>query len=281
MSLNGYPEHSRNTILFNMGIYLQRSDPDEWGFLLRRFNLEAFKEAVDEKELETILKSLRKKKYSYQCDQEPLCSFCNVKLCRTRKFGIGSATTLPMITSITKVVGDESMWFVDVEGGRMTLTTGEFHDFKRFSSRCMNDLNILPAPMKNEAWISWLRTQMENAIEIKDEVMYAANDLGGHLTTFISGRLAEDADGVAQNRVWYDGQVREVRFKPEAFMMFLKFRKVNLPKGVIHMFLKSRGLHFGVGKTKDRKSYRWAGVSVTVEEETLIKDKQAKGEQIL
>ena len=40
-------------------------------------------------EIVTIQNQHDKKDYGFPCDQEPLRSFCNKTLCKTKKFGIG------------------------------------------------------------------------------------------------------------------------------------------------------------------------------------------------
>ena len=118
MSINGFPPHTRNISLFNIGVYLKRATPDQWKMMIRQFNKKLFADKpLSEKEVDEITKSLDKKEYAYQCYEEPLCSFCNAKLCRTRKYGISNVVGLPIINSVTKVTGDLSMWFIDVEGG--------------------------------------------------------------------------------------------------------------------------------------------------------------------
>jgi hypothetical protein len=79
-----------------------------------------------------------------------MCSFCNAKLCRTRKFGISNNNSIPIINSVTKIAGDIALWFIDVEGGRLELTTPELYENRQFILKCMNVLNIVPMRMARE-----------------------------------------------------------------------------------------------------------------------------------
>lgn len=281
LSANGFPDHTRNTSLLNVGIYLKRADPNEWEVALTEFNQRFFKGEqgpLDTKEVTTTIQSLRKVDYKYQCHVEPLCSFCNAKLCMTREFGISGTNSLPIVNEITKIAGDESMWFMDVEGGRVTLTTEEFHDFRKFSIKCMSSLNLVIAPMPAVQYLAWVQAQMEKVVEIKDDVMFSIHDIANNLTQFILARLCKDRDDIISNRVWYSADEHLVRFKLDAFINYMKFKKIVLNKGIYSMFFKERGSVPDAGKTKDRRSYRCLAVPVTLEQQELIEMRLNRGE---
>ena len=283
MTLKGFPHHTRNISLFNIGVYAKKAIPDQWKVLVRKANIEFFKDAggkLSEREVEEIIKSLDKKEYSYQCYEEPLCSFCNAKLCRTRKFGISNVVGLPIINSVTKVTGDASLWFIDVEGGRLELTTEEIYSNRRFNLRCLNDLNILPNTMTHEKWIAFIQTIIDQAIEIRDEQMFERSMLPEHFKSFIVTRLSKNAGDIEANRTFYDKDNFEIRFKFDAFTNYLKFKRVNTPKASLLMYFKSRLCRSGVGKDKLRRSYRYMAVKLTADEQIMITEKQ-KGDEVL
>src|SRR5204863_4708446 len=101
----------------------KKAFPTEWAKKMEEYNRHLFKDPMRGGEVATIIKSLDKKEYYYRCHEEPICSFCNAKLCRTRKFGISATAAMPIVNSVTKIAGDFSIWFIDVEGGRLELTT--------------------------------------------------------------------------------------------------------------------------------------------------------------
>jgi hypothetical protein len=281
MTLKGFPPHTRNIALFNIGVYAKKAMPAEWKIILRKFNLEFFKgDVLRDREVEEIIKSLDKKEYSYQCYEEPLCSFCNAKLCRTRKFGISNVVGLPIINSVTKVTGDISVWFIDVEGGRLELTTEEVYSNRKFNLRCLNDLNILPSPMRPEKWIAFIQTMVDQAIEIRDEQLFERSLLPEHFKSFIVTRLSKNPGDVEINRTWYDKDNYEVRFKFDAFLNYLKFRKANIQKAAIVMYFKSRVARYSVAKDKFRRSFKYMAIRLSDEEEIMIQEKQ-KGDTVL
>jgi hypothetical protein len=59
----------------------------------------------------------------YTCKQEPLHSHCNKALCKTRKYGIGSGQGTATIGGLTVVESEPPVWFVDVDGSRLELST--------------------------------------------------------------------------------------------------------------------------------------------------------------
>lgn len=104
LSLDGFPEGSRNNGLYNLGVYLKKADPHNWRKRLPRLNQELFRPPLPFDEVNNIAGSLDKKEYSYTCDQLPISALCKETLCRKRRYGIGSGNGgLPIIHSATKI----------------------------------------------------------------------------------------------------------------------------------------------------------------------------------
>lgn len=281
MSINGFPPHTRNISLFNIGVYLKKATPDQWKMLIRQFNLKLFSDnRLSEQEVDEITKSLSKKEYAYQCYEEPLCSFCNAKLCRTRKYGISNVVGLPIINSVTKVTGDLSMWFIDVEGGRLELTTEELYDNRKFILRCLNDLNIMPNKMKPEKWSAFIQTIIDQMVEIRDEGMFQRHEIPQNFQQFMLARLSRNVGDLEANRTYYDEKENEIRFRFEAFLNYLKYKRINIAKSTIFMYFKSRGARSSVAKDRLRRSIRFMAVKLTDEEILGIKEKREEEEVI-
>lgn len=273
LSLTGFPEGTRNKSLFNLGVYLKRAYPLEWGRRLEAFNKELFKQPLFSREVQVILKSLDKKDYSYQCYEEPLCSFCNAKLCRTRKFGISASTAMPIINSVTKISGDTSLWFIDVEGGRLELTTEELYDNRKFRIKCINSLSIIPISLKNEQWHAWIQQVLDKAIIINDDTMFKRNEVPEQFLNFAMSRVSTKASDMANGRVYYDKDTRELSFKVDSFLSWLRYKKIQIEKGWIVMYLKNRGVKQSVGKDSQRKSFRYCIIKLEEEETVDIEKK--------
>lgn len=277
LSLKEFPLGSRNISLFNIGVYCKKAFPMEWQRKVEMFNKTLFREPLLSREVLQITKSLDKKDYFYQCYEEPLCSYCNAKLCRTRKYGISGATSMPIINSVTKVSGDFSIWFIDVEGGRLELTTEELFDHRKFLMKCVNSLNTLPNKMNPIQWTAFLQGIIDKAVVLTDENMFKRHEVPEQFYMFIMSRVTEKPEEIAQGRVVYLKERKEIQFKMESFLNYMRYKKVQIDKGWIVMYFKTRGVRNGVGKDKDRKSYRYSSLSLSNDEALDVEQKLRMG----
>ena len=109
-------------------------------------------------EVGTVIKQLEKKDYTYRCQEQPIVSFCNASVCKTRKFGIGSNNVSPQFGSLSKLCTDPPIWFLDVEGLRLELTTEELQNQIKFQRRCMDALNFMPPTSTSAIFNNFLQT---------------------------------------------------------------------------------------------------------------------------
>ena len=107
----GFPAGTRNNGLFNIGVYLKKFDPDNWEKLLEDHNQQFMKPPLDHREVANVVKALDKKGYMYKCKDQPIVSYCNVNLCRTRKYGVGNDNAYAQIISLT-VLNTEPPYFI-------------------------------------------------------------------------------------------------------------------------------------------------------------------------
>lgn len=85
----GIDEGSRNTILFNVGVYMRlKHGLDDFSQPLFDFNRNELNDPLSAREAQTIAKSLTRKEYGYQCSAVPLCNFCDRSACHRRAFGV-------------------------------------------------------------------------------------------------------------------------------------------------------------------------------------------------
>ena len=57
---------------------------------------------LDDASVERIKLQHEKKEWGYKCKDEPMCSYCDKFLCKTRPFGIGGEVTFPIPERPTK-----------------------------------------------------------------------------------------------------------------------------------------------------------------------------------
>jgi hypothetical protein len=187
---------------------------------------------------------------------------------------------MPIINSVTKVSGDLSLWFIDVEGGRLELTTDELYNNRLFILKCVNSLNMLPTPMKQEQWTAFLQQLLDKAVIITDENMFKRHEVPDQFNMFMMKRITENKDEINAGRVVYYHDKKEIHFKLEPFINFMKYKKILIDKAWVVMFFKQRGVVTAVGKDKDRKSYRYQVMQLSDDEALDIDSLLRVGEVI-
>ena len=89
MAQNRIGEGGRNNALFHYGVYAKSKWPDNWKTKIMIFNDMAMEQPLSDTEVNIITKQHDKKDWGYKCNDQPMCSLCDKKLCKSRKFGIG------------------------------------------------------------------------------------------------------------------------------------------------------------------------------------------------
>ena len=162
----GFPEGTRNNGLFNNGVYLRKFDPDKWKTLLEEYNRNYMTPPLAAQEVVIVQKQLEKKEYNYRCKEPPINSYCNSKVCRGRKYGIGGNGASLEFSALTKLETDPPVWFLDVGDARMELQTEELQIQTKFQKKCMNSLNHMPPLVKQSVWQENIERLMTNLIKI-------------------------------------------------------------------------------------------------------------------
>ena len=117
----GFPEGTRNQGLFNVGAAFKLLHPNDWQDRLAAYNESRLEKPLADAELTTILRSLEKKDYAYQCDEAPIVMHCQKALCGKRAAGYraaaGASTDLTVSDEFTDVSVAER--FADQFGDRV------------------------------------------------------------------------------------------------------------------------------------------------------------------
>ena len=79
----------RNSTLFNCGVYCRKKWADDWVEKLEEMNRNLTASPLPASEISALQKSVGKKDYFYTCKQEPIKSYCDPDVCRTRKVRCG------------------------------------------------------------------------------------------------------------------------------------------------------------------------------------------------
>jgi hypothetical protein len=255
-----FAEGYRNQALFNLAIYLKKVDPTTWETMLDEYNVKFADPPLSSTDIQTIIKSVRKKDYGYGCDKPPLKNYCNVALCRSRVHGVGSLSGSIILTNLSKYNSEPPIWFADVEGGgRIELTTEELQVQNRFQRRCMESLNMMPIPVKPIVWQSMLQDVLKTVTIIEAAVDSSPRGLlFEYLERFCTSRLeARSLDEILLGKPWSDDTHHWFRLSDfYAFLDRVKFREFKVHQissmltenGGKHEFLRIKGKGVNVWK---------------------------------
>jgi hypothetical protein len=238
----GFPPGTRNNGLLNLGVYAKKLNPDNWEKLVQEYNDKFMDPPLEAMEVVGVIKSLQKKEFFYMCKQPPIAQYCNKAKCRACKHGIGAGDLgMPKFGSLTKLLTVPPIWFLELEGGgRMELTTDQLQSQRGFQNRCMEALNIMPIPPKNEVWQEIVSTLLSNVnvVEIPAEAT-PEGMLKGLLEEFCTSRVqAKNPDEMLLGKPWTSNGFHYFRLKD--FLDFLSRKKFDLiRKAHVGLYLKN------------------------------------------
>ena len=185
----GFPKGTRNRGLFNLGVFAKKSSPDGWKEMIEEFNRTVFENPLPAEEVSSMISSLRKKDYQFTCQESPICEVCDSTTCQTRKFGIGAGENAPRIDGISKVESEPPIWFIDVQGERLELTTTQLLNFRMFQEVAVEKMSVVFPPVKPAVWTSLVASAMEDLITIEaSPEMSVRGEFLEHLNDFLFDR---------------------------------------------------------------------------------------------
>jgi hypothetical protein len=149
---DGVPQGSRNTMMYNIGVYLKKRFPSEWQTKMHVYDQQYMKAPLGHKEIEDLISSVSKKDYRYQCKLSPLVDFCNAKICSKREFGVGEDVPAPEITGLSKYLSDPPIYFLTVDGKTVELDDITLHEYEKLSIACMNQISMPLLPVGKIVW---------------------------------------------------------------------------------------------------------------------------------
>ena len=94
-------------------------------------------------------------KYMYRCSQPPIESLCNKRLCKKRKFGIGSEGDRdhPVYSDLKVYKSDPPRYFLNVDDRRIEISnTEDLMTHKKIIQACLEQLNKGIMNMSSAEW---------------------------------------------------------------------------------------------------------------------------------
>jgi len=256
MASHGIPEGQRNEAMFAFGVYAKKAWPDNWQAQLSTLNQMFFFPPLSGDEITGAIRSLGRKDYQYTCSKDPLLRHCNSAVCRTRKHGVGDGTAghFPVLGQLRKLTTDPPLWFWDIDGNSLELTTAELQTPRLFQGRCMEVLEVMPMLPSAGAWQNIVNTALTNVVRLDAPADSSAEGLLWNLLEdFCTGRMqGQSRDEVLNGKPWTDTDTSITWFRMTDFMTFLerrhfrtfqphKITAIMKLKGAKHKFVKLRG----------------------------------------
>jgi hypothetical protein len=231
LAYQGVPDGGRNSTLFMMGLYYIRKEEGNWRRKLEEANRLFFNPPLDSGEVLSVINSIERKApkgdsegYKYTCKTQPMASHCNSKLCRTRKFGIGSSEEIPKLTGISKLNTEPPLWFVNIGDLRIEATTEQLQQYTKFHALCLEKGNVCFRAMRQQDWLAALGDAMQHEVTIIDisPEVGLTGQFKELLEEFLTDRAtAENKDELLRGLPWRDIETEKVYFKLSALQSFL------------------------------------------------------------
>lgn len=223
LAKSGFPDGGRNNALFMVGLYHKRANPASWKTELEEANRRFMKPPLNSDEVQSCMRSLEKKDYEYTCSNEPMASHCHSAKCRRRKFGVTSSGDYPEISGLSVIDAEPAIWFVDVDGERIEISTDDLQRYDRFHKHCMEKLHRCYMPLKHETWLKIVAGAMVNCVVIEpppDITLLArfTELLEDFCTNRQRGQRRED---LLTGRPWEDDETRRHYFRLRDLSSFL------------------------------------------------------------
>ena len=164
MIQNRVGEGGRNNALFHYGVYAKSKWPENWKSKIILFNETAMDKPLSDTEVNIITKQHEKKDWGYKCNDQPMCSLCDKKLCKTRKFGIGQEAVFPNLSDLQVVNLEEPYYYMNVDGDRLYLDSAKhLTNQSLFQEECVKQLRFNPPTLKTNEWKQKTNLLLENA----------------------------------------------------------------------------------------------------------------------
>ena len=233
----------RNKLLFFMGVYCKKKFPDSWQSSLEEYNRTLFSPPLPSSEVQTVIKQHEKKDWGYTCKEEPFKSYCDPSMCVLAKFGIGQdAPDAPQVGGLTIMLSEPRLYFMDVNGTRIQLSTEQLQNQMLWQRACMEQCMFMPPTTKPQKWQQMVNSLMNQAtyIDVPDELTISGQfkDL---LETYCTSNIRAMApEEILMNKPWTDAGT--TKFKLEGLLEFLHNRRFNITsRGQITQMIRDLG----------------------------------------
>ena len=167
------PPGVRNAVLFNYGVYLSlrhNGDTDTVLRALKAINRER-KIGLDEKELIGITRSVTRKDYHFQCNDQALADHCDRERCQLRKYGIARSTKLSFESiapeNVRMLLTDPPVFLFDFEGNTISATPDEVVAQVKMQIKILAATKRMPGTIPVSKYGAWVNSWATTAIDVE------------------------------------------------------------------------------------------------------------------
>lgn len=240
---NGPLSEPRNKLLFMIAVYCKNKWPDSWQESLEEYNRTLCSPPLPAKEVATIISQHEKKDYGFTCKEEPFRSYCDPALCALAKYGIGSdAPDAPQVGGLTILLSEPRIYFMDVNGTRITITTEQLQNQTLWQRACMEQSLFMPPTTKATKWQQTVNGLMKEAtfLDAPAELTIKGQFeeyLRAYCTSHIRAMAPEELD---MGKPWTNNGV--TKFKLDGLLEFLHNRRFKVEsRGAITQMIRDLG----------------------------------------
>jgi hypothetical protein len=240
---NGPQSEPRNKLLFMIAWYCRNKFPDSWQEALEEYNRTLCSPPLPAKEMATLIGQHEKKDYGPTCKDEPFKSYCDPQLCATARYGIGSdAPDAPQVGGLTIMLSEPRLYFMDVNGTRIQLTTEQLQNQTLWQRACMEQCMFMPPTTKARTWQQMVNGLMSQAtyLDVPEELTIKGQFkelLRSYCTSYVRAMVPEE---IEMGKPWTDGGV--TKFKLDGLLEFLHNRRFKVEsRGAITQMIRDLG----------------------------------------
>lgn len=221
--------HARNNFLVSFAVYAKTKLGERFEEMVEDANTSLI-EPIDNLE-ETVLRSARKKDYSYMCGDTPIHEICDKKCCQGREYGIGGNQVNDLsYGQLTQFLTDPPYYRWEINNTDLVFRDeAEIINQTRFRELALRSLGHLPFRIAEKRWVSIINTALGGMVRDAETMSKDLSEggtlvaaIGEFLTQRVSARTLEH---VLMGKVYHDNRNNLYIFKSNALLDFLTVHK--------------------------------------------------------
>jgi hypothetical protein len=151
-------------------------------------------------------------------------SHCDKKACKQAKYGIGGHDTLPEIGGLTILKSEPRLFFLDVDGKRLELSTEQLQMPIQFQRACIEQIDFMPPLFKPGDWQVLVNNLLSTATSIEaSEELTLTGQFKELVETYCTSRIrAKSPEEMTMGKPWTEDDL--TYFTMKGLQEFLKQR---------------------------------------------------------